>query len=317
MTTRPALVTAVLLAAAMPCWGQTAGPAAEPADANAQGATSIPDFSGMWARISFPGFELPLAGPGPLTNLRRAPGGRPTVSAWVGDYTNPILKAEAAEIVKSRGAIEERGLHAPSPRSYCWPGGVPFVFTNTGMQMFQQPDKITFLYSDDHEVRYVRMNASHPVNLTPSWYGDSIAHYEGDMLVIDTVAIKIGPYAMVDVYGTPHTPALHVVERYRLVDYVTAKAAEERAAKENLSLPVGDTGLARDPDYKGKGLQLEFTVEDDGVFTTPWKATVTYRRPSGPLGQWPEYVCADNPNAYDPHDRGKQAAVPTADRPDF
>ena len=155
------------------------------------------------------------------------------------------------------------------------------------------------------------------MSLTPSWYGDSVAHYESDTLVIDTVGIKIGPYAMVDVYGTPHTPALHVVERYRLIDYEVAKAAEERAAKENLSVPVGDTGLARDPDYKGKGLQLEFTVEDDGVFTMPWTATVTYRRPSGPLGQWPEFVCAENPNAYDPHNRGKHAAVPTADKPDF
>jgi len=50
-------------------------------------------------------------------------------------------------------------------------------------------------------------------------YGDSVGHYEGDTLVIDTVGIKIGPFAMVDMYGTPHTEKLHVVERYRLVDY--------------------------------------------------------------------------------------------------
>jgi hypothetical protein len=52
---------------------------------------------------------------------------------------------------------------------------------------------------------------------------------------------------------------------------------------------------ARNPDYKGKGLQLEFTVEDAGVFTTPWSATITYRRP---LGEWPEFVCADNRRHY-------------------
>ncbi len=143
------------------------------------------------------------------------------------------------------------------------------------------------------------------------------ASYEGDTLVIDTVGVKIGPFAMVDVYGTPHTPALHVVERYRLVDYEFAKAAEERGAKENLSVPGDDTGLLRDPNYKGKGLQLEFTVEDDGVFTTPWSATVTYRRPRSLVGGWPENVCADNPNAYDPHERGKHAAVPSADTLDF
>jgi len=61
--------------------------------------------------------------------------------------------------------------------------------------------------------------------VTPSWYGDSVGHYEGDTLVIDTVGVKIGPFAMVDMYGTPHSPALHVVERYRLIDYAEAKEA--------------------------------------------------------------------------------------------
>ena len=73
------------------------------------------------------------------------------------------------------------------------------------MQMLQQPDKITILYHHDHEVRHVRMNQPHPAQVTPSWYGDSVGHYEGDTLVIDTVGIKIGPFAMVDMYGTPHT----------------------------------------------------------------------------------------------------------------
>jgi len=45
------------------------------------------------------------------------------------------------------------------------------------------------------------------------------------VLALDTVGIKIGPYAMVDMYGTPHSPALHVVERYRLLDYEDAKDA--------------------------------------------------------------------------------------------
>jgi hypothetical protein len=172
------------------------------------------------------------------------------------------------------------------------------------MQMLQQPDKITILYSNDHEVRHVRMNEPHPANVTPSWYGDSVGHYEGDTLVIDTVGIKIGPFAMVDMYGTPHSPALHVVERYRLLDYEAAKQAEERGQREL-------SRLARNPDYKGRGLQLEFTIEDDGVFTRPWSAAISYRRP---LGEWPEMVCAENPNGYF---HGKQAAVPTAAKPDF
>jgi len=50
-----------------------------------------------------------------------------------------------------------------------------------------------------------------------------VGHYEGDTLVIDTVGIKIGPFTMVDWYGTPHTEALHVVERYRLLGHEAAK----------------------------------------------------------------------------------------------
>jgi hypothetical protein len=59
------------------------------------------------------------------------------------------------------------------------------------------------IYSSDHEIRRVRMNQPHSVPVTPSWYGDSVGHYEGDTLVIDTVGVKIGPFAMVDFYGTP------------------------------------------------------------------------------------------------------------------
>ena len=86
---------------------------------------------------------------------------------------------------------------------------------------------------------------------------------------------------MIDMFGTPYTEALHVVERYRLLDYEAAKEGLERAAKENFRLPpdaiprVGDS----DPNYRGKHLQLKFTVEDEGVFTTPWSATITYGRP--------------------------------------
>jgi hypothetical protein len=173
--------------------------------------------------------------------------------------------------------------------------------------VLQQPHEITFLYYEDHEVRHVRMNDVHPKNVTPSWYGDSVGHFEGDTLVIDTVGIKIGPYAMLDWYGTPHSPALHVVERYRLIDYERAKDGLDRDAKENFQVQLDTI----DTDYKGKHLQLEFTVEDEGVFTTPWTATMTYRPQ---VIEWQESICAENPNKYGTE---KDAAVPTAEKPDF
>jgi hypothetical protein len=321
----------VMLAAAArtPALGQAVTPAVGPAGSATQSTVSIPDFSGIWGHLSLPGFEPPLSGPGPVVNKSRTRqvvdgDGRPVTAAnaalmssiyqFVGDYSNPILKPQAAEVVKKHGEIELSGAPSPMPSNQCWPGGVPFAFWNIGMQMLQQPDRITILYSFDHEVRHVRMNQPHPAHVTPSWYGDSIGHYEGDTLVIDTVGIKIGPFAMVDWYGTPHTEALHVMERYRLLDYEAAKEAEERGEKENFRLPASDAGFARNPDYKGKGLQLQFTVEDEGVFTMPWSATITYRRPLSSFGDWPEFVCAENPYGYF---EGRKAAIPTADRPDF
>jgi hypothetical protein len=179
--------------------------------------------------------------------------------------------------------------------------------------MLQQPDKITILYSNDHEVRHVRMNQSHPARVTPSWYGDSVGHYEGDTLVIDTVGVKIGPFPMVDFYGTPYTQALHVVERYRLLDFDVGKEGLERDAKENRRPPLGaDAGAAPDYAYRGKLLQLQFTVEDEGVFTMPWVATITYRRAAE---AWREVVCAENTREV--AIAGRAGAMPRADKPDF
>jgi len=303
---RDFLLPLISAATAVAVSGQTVAQTAPLADAG----TAIPDFSGIWGHLAWPDVEPPATGPGPVTNKSRRNGGS-NPNALVGDYTNPILQPHAAHAVKMQGENEQSSGPAPTPSNQCWPGGVPFVLYNIGMQMIQQPDRITILYSNDHEVRHVRLNESHPAAVTPSWYGDSVGHYEGETLVIDTVGVKIGPFAMVDMYGTPHTQALHVVERYRLLDADAAKEAEDRGERNNFRLAYSDPGFSPDPSYKGKGLALQFTVEDDGVFTTPWTAGITYRRP---LGDWPEMVCAENPHKYRD---GKAAALPTAGNPDF
>src|SRR5215471_14337640 len=202
------LLTLAAMAAATLAVGQDVAPAVGQARSRGvQGAASIPDFSGIWAHLTWPDFEPPVGGPGPVTNRSRR-NGVSDVYELVGDYTNVILKPHAAEVVKQRGEISLTRMPYPTPSNQCWPGGVPFVLYNIGMQMLQEPVKITILYSNDHEVRHVRMNKPHPVQLTPTWYGDSVGRYEGDTLVIDTVGIKIGPFAMLDMYGTPHSPAL-------------------------------------------------------------------------------------------------------------
>jgi hypothetical protein len=179
------------------------------------------------------------------------------------------------------------------------------------MQLLQQPDKITILYPFDHQFRQVRMNQPHPAQVTPSWYGDSVGHYEGDELMIDTVGIKIGQFSMFDRFGTPYTAALHLVERYRLLDYEATKEAVERAAKEFFQQDNPDHGPRPDPDYKGKGLQIKLTAEDKGAFTMPWSATVTLRRAL--YGDWREHVCAENTHWYP----GTYSDVPTSEKPDF
>ncbi len=295
------------LAAASPALSE--GPAVA-AEAATQSTTSIPDFSGVWHRWMRPGLGPSASGPGPVTNRSRL-NGVSNYNQLVGDYTNPILNAKAADIVKKHGELSLSGVGYPTPSNQCWPGGVPYVFWNFGLQMLQQPDKITMLYMHDHEVRRVRMNAAHPAKVTPSWYGDSVGHYEGDTLVIDTVGVKRGPYAMVDMYGTPYSDALHVVERYRLVDYTAAQDAVQREAKINPRYLQGLNAIAFDANYKGKHLQLQITVEDAGVFTTPWSSIITYGRP---IGEWVEHVCAENTNEYY---NGSDSAVPTANKPDF
>jgi hypothetical protein len=228
----------------------------------------------------------------------------------VGDYMNPILKPEAAEIVRQHGEISRKSVPYPTPSNQCWPGGVPFVFWNLGIEVLQQKDKVTIIYAHDNEVRHVRLNQPHPKRVTPSWFGDSVGHYEGGTLVVDTIGIKAGPFAMVDMYGTPHTEGLHVVERYRLLDNEAAIDAEERGEKENFRIRISDNGMERNLSDKNPGLQLEFTVEDPDVFTTPWSAMIVYRRP---LGDWPEIPCADSTRDL----VGRAINLPHADKPDF
>src|SRR6202163_52972 len=261
------LLVTLAAAAATPAWGQSVAPAVRPAGGGTQSAAAIPNFSGIWGHLTWPDVEPPLAGPGPVRN-KSLRNGMSDIYQLVGDYTNPILKPQAAQVVKKAGEIALSGVTYPTPSNQCWPGGVPFIFWNIGIQILQQPDKVTILYSNDHEVRHVRMNQTHPAHVTPSWYGDSVGRYEGDTLVIDTVGFKVGRVSMVDRFGTPHTAALHVVERYRLLDFEAAKEGMERDAREN-QVAQG----TRDTSNRGKYLQLKFTVEDEGAFTMLWSAT--------------------------------------------
>jgi hypothetical protein len=304
------LVVALAAATATSAFGQAA-----PAAPGAKEPASIPDLSGIWGRWFT--FEPPPSGPGPVVSRLRRPDGTMILSV-VGDYANPILRPEAAATIRRIGEMELGGKVLPNPHNQCWPEPTPFTLSiQLGVQVIQQKDKVVLLYLSDHQVRQVRLNVPHSAQPVPSWQGESVGHYEGDTLVIDTIGQKVGPLSMIDRYGTPFSAALHVVERYRLIDGATARDLQQKhegvyfgAGKS--APPINAYGRGDiDPDPAKPGLRVEITVDDPATFTTPWTAFVTYRRVQG---IWPEAVCAENT-------RGAGAewvsVVPEAAKPDF
>lgn len=272
-------------------------------------AAPVPDLSGLWGRNSFD-YEPPASGLGPVLNTSRLPNGD-NFNRSVGDYTNPILKPHAAENVKQFGEAVIRGELPRDPHNSCWPEAPPYILRNLETQIVQQPHQILIFYRDDHEVRHIRLNQPHPARVTPSAYGDSVGHWEGNTLVIDTVGIKPVRYSMIDQYGTPFSEALHLIERIRLVDSETARQSMERVERAYGRIGPGGGGARYATNSTEPGLQIHFTVEDPNTFTAPWTATVTYRRNLEP---WTERVCAENNHDFA---TGQETDVPRAEKPDF
>ena len=270
----------------------------------------IPNLSGIWARNSFD-FEPVPSSPLPVTNVRRLPNGTIDQRVSVGDYNNSILKPQAAQNVRRRGEISLAGTTFPDPSNQCTPYPPPFSMSITlQFEILQKKDEVVILSLQDQGVRRVRLNQSHPAQLTPSWYGDSIGHYEADTLVVDTVGFRIGPVSMIDRYGTPYSDSMHLTERFRLIASSAAREAMARHEKEygRVGGPPGAMTLDSASD---KGLQVVFTVDDPKVFTTPWSAAVTYLHSTT---KWSEYICAEN--VHD-HFSGTIVAIPMAEKPDF
>ena len=326
MSLQRSFIFFVAVTSAMPAMAETRL-AAGSASGETQSGGQIPNFSRVWNHPAFPWFEPPASGPGPITNLSRWPVQRPqgmggsiglppskegiaNYDQMVGDYKNPILQPWAAVVVKKFGEMSLAGITYPNPSNQCWPFPPPFIYKQALMQMIQEPHRIIMTYNG-HQMRRVRLNEPHPSALVPSWYGDSIGHYEDDTLVIDTVGVRTDrPYAMSDLFGTPYTDKLHIVERYRLRNYEDVEDALERNRKENW-LYNGDVWTGQ---RTSKFLQAHVTIEDAGVFTTPWTATLTYAPGPERIG---EGICAENRGEYFHGENSKEANVPKAEKPDF
>jgi hypothetical protein len=211
-------------------------------------------------------------------NLRPRLADGDIVQHWQGDYNAPILQAWAAAKVRAHTEQDQSGSPAHSAQELCWPMGVPYVLQlNMHAEIVEDAKQVVFLYERHMQHRIARLNATHPANVKLTWFGDSVAHWEGDTLVVDTIGLSDKTW--IDHFATPHTDKLHVVERYRLTNART--------------------------------LEVAVTVEDPGAFTTPWTGIITYRRDSDP---YDEVVCAENNIDPITHEIWP---IPVADRPDF
>jgi hypothetical protein len=265
----------------------------------------------QWGRTTY-NFESMPAGPQPVKNLSRHPNGVADGSKLVGDYNNPVLTPEAAALLKKRGELGAADGF-PSAEDQCRPIAPPFsAAVQFDMQIVRKKNgDLTMLGHQDDQVRQIRMNGTHPAKLVPSAMGDSIGHWEGDTLVIDTVGVRTDNFIASDRLGTPQSELMHVVERYRLIDGAKAKADMDAYEKTEGAIGGRPPGGYMYPDTNRKGLRLEITMEDPKTFRQPLTAVVTYRPMF--IG-WREAVCADNPVE---HYKDEWVGLPKAVHPDF
>ena len=257
--------------------------------AMAQEKTAPPDFSSNfagWVGLNGGGpFYEPAPGrlPAPVISDPAHPfvpnGVDKPPTFRIADLSNLNLKPWVKEVMKKDiDEILAGKKSAFTPQSSCVPAGVPFFMGYGGpdpIVFAQTPKEIWMLWREDNQTRRIFMDVPHSANPKPSWYGESIGHYEGDTLVIDTIGLNTK--TVVDIYRTPHSEKLHVVERWRIID-------------------------------GGKMMEVIFTVEDPDAFNEPWTGMRRYRRAEQ---EGYEKICAENNvNIFDYH-------MPEADKPDF
>ena len=173
---------------------------------------------------------------------------------------NAVLKPWVVERMKKDNAEVLAGKIGFTANSSCMPGGVPgfHLFGFQPLYFVQTPREVVLVYSSDEQVRHVYLDVPHSANPKPSWYGESVGHYEGDTLIVDTIGMNDKTF--IDAYRTPHTEKLHVVERFRMVD-------------------------------GGKAMQVDIALDDADAFNAPWSLTQRYDRVQQPFV---ERICAEN-----------------------
>jgi len=196
-----------------------------------------PDLSGVWQ---------PQLDP---ARLRQGP--RPS--------SGPSYQAEYRKIYEQNLALVKAGKLDLG--GMCTPPGMPQISSSIGLlEIINAPaGRLTVLYEYQSQIRRIYLNARHPADVDPTMNGDSIAHWEGNTLVVHTTAIK--DLAYLDANLGPHSDALEVEERIHLT--------------------------------KPDTMQIDYKVTDPVALKEPWTYSRTFDRV--PNGKLIDYYCNENP----------------------
>jgi hypothetical protein len=206
------------------------------------------------------------------------------VTVRIGNDTDPVLNPWAAQQMRESNEEVLSGKRAEGfmAQSRCYPGGVPgqLLIPAEPFYFIQKPTQVWMIWQRDHMVRRIFLTDKHSQSVKPSWFGESIGHYEnGDTLVVDTIGLST-QNSYIDNWRTPHSEQLHVTERFKL-------SAEKKA------------------------LEALVKIEDPGAFNAPIFMVQMWRRVANPLA---ETVCAENNVDFF---NQNLIPIPEATKPDF
>jgi hypothetical protein len=233
----------------------------------------------------------PIAGKVPPITFDPAypqrPGNQRGVMERMSDAENPNLKPWAQALMRKYNQDVLNGHRAFTSQARCWPGGTPgqLIFPAEPVYFIQTPKEVWILWQRQQEVRRVYLDVPHSADRKPSWFGESVGHYENGELIVDTVNfLDKQEFDFVDNWRTPHTKDMHVVERWRLID-------------------------------GGKGLEATVSVDDPGTFNRPWSGAVRWQRVNR---RQEESICAENNEAFEKYfSNQKEYPMPQAKKTDF
>jgi hypothetical protein len=232
-----------------------------PADApRAATASGRPNFAGVYYPFQ-PGAAAPPPRPaGPLPPPTRS---APTSDGSQGRGPNaPKLTPEYLEKWNAIAASRISGSYDTDNVANCLPPGMPAMMSMAyGMEIMQSEDRITFFSEHQDALRRVYLDGREPsqeVLDDPTYAGYSTGHWEGDTLVVDTVALSTKSY--ID-GSSPHSDKMTVHERIRFIE----------------------PGVLED----------RIIVRDPEALTEPWEIVRTYRKAAYPNDELREFACAE------------------------